>query len=324
MQMKPKLLLTGKTGQLGSELFRLLPAFGEVIAPGRNELDLRDANSIRRVVQEIRPEVIINAAAYTAVDAAENQKAEVYAINAVAPAVFAEEARKIGAAILHYSTDYVFDGSQQTPYEETDIPNPINEYGKTKLAGEQAILASGVPYLIFRTAWLYASRGRNFLLTILRLATEREEIRIVHDQFGAPTWSREIAESTAKILGQLPRDNGAASALSKISGIYHLSAEGVTTWHEFACAILEEARHVANHVPWFGEATNGQPLVARRVIPISTAEYPTQALRPAYSVLSNAHMRRTFGFALSDWRLQLHAFFGAERVAPPSPRPSEH
>jgi dTDP-4-dehydrorhamnose reductase len=301
----------------------LLPALGEVIAPGRNELDLLDANSIRRAVQQIRPEVIINAAAYTAVDAAENQKVEVNALNAIAPAVLAEEAKKIGAAIVHYSTDYVFDGLKKAPYEETDLPNPINEYGKAKLSGEQAIHASGVPYLIFRTAWIYASRGRNFLLTVLRLATEREEIRIVQDQFGAPTWSREIAESTATILGQLARDSGAASALSQVSGIYHLSAEGVTTWHDFSCAILEEARHIASDVPWFREATNGQPLIARRVIPISTAEYPPQALRPAYSVLSNALMRRTFGFALSNWRLQLHAFFGAERGAPASARPSE-
>ena len=321
--MKPKLLLTGRTGQVGSELFHLLPAFGEVVAPGRNELDLLDTNSIRRAVRQIRPEVIINAAAYTAVDAAENQKAEVYAINTVAPAVFAEEAKKIGAAIVHYSTDYVFDGLKREPYEETDLPNPMNEYGKTKLAGDQAIHASGVPYLIFRTAWVYASRGRNFLRTILRLATEREEIRVVQDQFGAPTWSREIAESTVRILGQLPSDSGAASAISQVSGIYHLSAEGVTTWHEFACAILEEARHITGDVPWFREATNGQPLVARRVIPISTAEYPTRALRPPYSVLSNALMKRTFGFALSDWRLELHAVFGAERGAPASPRPSE-
>jgi dTDP-4-dehydrorhamnose reductase len=321
--MKRKLLLTGKTGQVGSELLHLLPAFGEVSAPDRKELDLLDADSIRRAVRQIRPEVIINAAAYTAVDAAENQKAEAYVINTVAPAVFAEEAKKIGAAIVHYSTDYVFDGLKRAPYEETDPANPINEYGKTKLAGEQAIHASGVPYLIFRTAWVYSSRGRNFLLTVLRLATEREEISVVHDQFGAPTWSREIAESTLEILGQLPRDTDAASAFSQVSGIYHSSAEGVTTWYDFACAVLEEARHITGDLPWFREATNGQTLIARRAIPILSAEYRTQALRPAYSVLSNALMRRTFGFAMSDWRLQLHAFFGAERSVPASLRPSE-
>ena len=188
--MKRIILLTGKTGQVGSALLRLLPEIGEVVAPDRYELELLDTNNIRRMVREIRPELIVNAAAYTAVDAAETQEADAYAINAGAPAVLAEEAKKIGAAIVHYSTDYVFDGSKGAPYEETDLVAPINIYGKTKLVGEQAIGTSGVPHLIFRLAWVYGTRGRNFLLTILRLATEREELRIVRDQFGAPTWSK--------------------------------------------------------------------------------------------------------------------------------------
>jgi dTDP-4-dehydrorhamnose reductase len=173
--MKRPILLTGKTGQVGSELLRLLPGIGEVVAPARHELDLLNSDSIRRAVREIRPELIINAAAFTAVDAAETQEAEAHAINAYAPGVLAEEANKIGAAVVHYSTDYVFDGSKTTPYDEQDPPAPINAYGRTKLAGEQAVRATGVPHLIFRTAWVYSTQGRNFLRTILRLATEREE-----------------------------------------------------------------------------------------------------------------------------------------------------
>jgi dTDP-4-dehydrorhamnose reductase len=196
--MKRRILLTGKTGQVGSELMRLLPRLGEVIAPDRLELDLFKASDIRRAVRGIRPELIVNAAAYTAVDAAETQQSDACAINGNAPAVFAEEAKKIGAVLIHYSTDYVFDGSASRPYDETNLFVPINVYGETKLAGEQAIRASGVPHLIFRTAWVYSTRGRSFLLTILRLAAEREELRIVRDQFGTPTWSQEIAEGMHK------------------------------------------------------------------------------------------------------------------------------
>lgn len=309
--MKRTILLTGKTGQVGSELLRLLQEIGEVVAPDRYELELLDANNIRRMVREIRPDLIVNAAAYTAVDAAETQETEAYAINANAPAVLAEEAKKIGAGIVHYSTDYVFDGSKKTPYEETDSVAPTNVYGKTKLAGEQAICTSGVPYLIFRLAWVYGTRGRNFLLTILRLATEREELRIVCDQFGAPTWSREIAEATVKILAQLIGQSSPPSALlSPVSGIYHLSAAGEVTWYDFACAILEEAAHFLPDIFWFDEATSRKPLITKRVIPITTAEYPTPALRPAFSVLSNSRLTRTFGVGLPDWRTQLRLVFG--------------
>jgi dTDP-4-dehydrorhamnose reductase len=198
--MRRTILLTGKTGQFGSELLRLLPELGEVVSPARHELDLRDADSIRRAVRETRPELIVNAAAHTAVDTAERQETDAYAINANGP-----------AAIVHYSTDYVFDGTKRAPYDETDLAAPINAYGRTKLAGEQAIRASGVPYMSFRTAWVYSTRGRSFLRTILRLATEREELRIVCDQFGAPTWSREIAETTVKVLAQFTKQNISAS-----------------------------------------------------------------------------------------------------------------
>lgn len=313
--MKPTILLTGKNGQVGSELVHLLPGLGEVIAPDRHELDLLDADDIRRAVRDIRPQLIVNAAAYTAVDAAESDEANAYAINANAPAVLAEEAKKIGAAIVHYSTDYIFDGSKTAPYEETDPANPINVYGKTKLAGEQAIRNCDVPHLIFRTAWVYATRGRNFMLTILRLATEREELRIVRDQIGSPTWSREIAATTTKILAQVIGRGSTASAFSRVSGTYHMTAAGQTTWCDFAKNILEEASRTPQGIPWFVAATGGRPLVTRRIIPITTGEYPTPASRPAYAVLSNSLLTRSFGVEMSDWRTQLRLAFTIEHKA---------
>jgi dTDP-4-dehydrorhamnose reductase len=315
--MKRTILLTGKTGQVGSELLRLLRELGEVVAPGRHELDLLSADSVRRAVREFRPDLIINAAAYTAVDAAETHEADAYAINATAPGVLAEEAHRIGAVLVHYSTDYVFDGSQRTPYAETDVAAPINVYGKTKLAGEQAVRASGAPYLIFRTSWVYSTRGRNFLRTILRLATEREELRVVRDQFGVPTWSTEIAEATVKILAPLTQQSAPPSTLFlPVSGIYHLTAQGETTWYDFACAILEEAAQLFPDVLWFAEATSRRPLMTRRVIPVSSAEYPTPAPRPAFSVLSNSRLIQTFGIALPDWRSQLRRVFDSNCIAP--------
>ena len=313
--MKQKILLTGKGGQLGSELHCLLPRLGDLVAPDRRELDLLDPDSIRRVVRNIRPQLIVNAAAYTAVDAAEGDEANAYAVNAIAPAVLAEEAKKLGAAVVHYSTDYVFDGAKAAPYEEMDPANPISVYGKTKLAGEQAIRSTGVPHLIFRTAWVYATRGRNFLLTILRLATEKEELRIVRDQIGAPTWSVEIAAATTKILAQVIERGSATSAFSEVSGTYHLTAAGETTWYDFARAILGEASSMPQGIPWFAAATGGHPLITRRIIPITTREHPTPASRPAYSVLSNSLLTRTFGVRMEDWRTQLRLGFATERKA---------
>ena len=305
--MTPKILLTGKNGQVGHDLQRLLPRLGEVVALDRQQLDLARPDEIHRVIREIRPTLIVNAAAYTAVDLAEKEQSLAQAINAEAPAIMAEETKRIGAALIHYSTDYVFDGSKNSPYEETDPTNPINAYGKTKLAGEQAIRDSGVHHLIFRTAWLYSARGKNFLLTILRLATERDELRIVNDQIGAPTWSREIASATAEVLQTIFDRTGNASPWAELSGTYHMTAGGETSWFEFAKAILEEAKKRATSpTPWFAAATHGKPLLAREVTPITTAEYPTPARRPAYSVLSNTHIARTFGIELADWRTQLH------------------
>src|SRR5271154_599031 len=241
--MKARILLVGKNGQIGHDLQQLLPAVGETIALGREDLDLSRPDSIRRAVQHTQPQLIINAAAYTSVDQAESDEPAAYAINALAPAVLAESAKRVGAALIHYSTDYVFDGAKSLPYEENDATNPINAYGRTKLAGEKAIRDSGVAHLIFRTAWVYSTRGKNFLLTIMQLATQREELRIVKDQIGAPTCSRKLAEATARIVSNLPSDARglAAGDLRELSGTYHMTAAGMTSWAEFAGEILANA-----------------------------------------------------------------------------------
>jgi dTDP-4-dehydrorhamnose reductase len=195
-----KILVTGRTGQVGYELERSLQGLGEVIAVNQDQMDLADFDAVRAVIREVRPGLIVNPAAYTAVDKAESEPELAMRINGEAPGVIAEEARKLGAAVIHYSTDYVFDGSKPGAYTEEDTPSPLNVYGRTKLAGEQAVQASGVPHLIFRTSWVYGARGRNFLLTVRRLAAERDELRIVDDQCGAPTWCRTIADTTAHIV----------------------------------------------------------------------------------------------------------------------------
>jgi dTDP-4-dehydrorhamnose reductase len=310
--MKYRILLIGKNGQIGAELAALLPRLGEVTAFDRHQLDLSKPDQIRQAIRNTRPHVIVNAAAYTFVDQAESDESEARVINADAPAVMAEEATKIGAAMVHYSTDYIFDGSKALAYDENDLPNPINVYGKTKLAWEQAIQDAGLPHLIFRTAWVYGTRGRNFLLTILRLATEREELRIVCDQFSSPTWSSEIAKGTARILEQLSGQG--QEAFSKFSGIYHMTAAGKTSWFEFGKAIVEEASRTPQGVWWFAAATGGRPLVTRRVIPVTTEEYPTLARRPAYTVLSNSRLKHMFDFELPDWRTQLHLAFTENQV----------
>ena len=317
--MKPRILLIGKNGQVGHDLQRLLPAYGELTAVDRQQLDLAAPDAIRRGVQEIRPQIIINAAAYTAVDQAEKDELAARAINAIAPGILAEQAKQVGAALIHYSTDYVFDGTKTTPYEEDDAPNPLGAYGRTKLEGEQAIRDSGVAHLIFRTAWVYSTRGKNFLLTILRLATQREELRIVNDQIGAPTLSHELAEATAKVLSQLPAMKNASmdESLAGLGGIYHMTAGGATNWYEFATTILDDASaSIQGKKPaWLLTALNGAPLVTRRVVPITTAEYPTPARRPPYSVLSNERLEKTFGIRLPDWNTQLRRVFevSAER-----------
>jgi dTDP-4-dehydrorhamnose reductase len=307
--MKPTILLTGKTGQLGSELHRLLPKLGEVIAPERSELDLREPEKIRQIMRNAKPQLIVNAAAYTAVDAAETDPATALAVNAEAPRLLALEAKKLGALLVHFSTDYVFDGSKKAPYVETDPVNPLNVYGRTKLAGEEAIRNSDAAHLIFRTSWVYATHGRNFLLTILRLATEREELRIVDDQVGAPTCALDLAEGTTEILAGMIASDKSPFTLREASGTYHMTAAGQTTWYEFAKAILEEAGRAPRNLSWLAAATSGRPLIASRVVPISTEEFLSPTRRPAYSILSNMRTMQTFGVSLPDWRAQLQRCF---------------
>jgi dTDP-4-dehydrorhamnose reductase len=318
-KMKPTILLTGKTGQLGSELHRLLPKLGKVVAPERKELDLREPERIRQFMADAKPQLVVNAAAYTAVDAAETDQANALAVNAEAPRWLALEAKKIGAVLIHFSTDYVFDGSKKAPYVEADSPNPLNAYGRTKLAGEQAIRDSGAAHMIFRTSWVYATHGRNFLLTILRLATEREELKIVDDQVGAPTCAFDLAEATTRIVAGMIGGTKSQFTIPEVSRTYHMTAGGQTTWYEFAKAILEETSRAPQNLPWLTSATKGRPLIARCVLPISTEEFRSPTRRPAYSILSNARLMQIFGVTLADWRTQLQRCFSPESIAAKPP-----
>jgi dTDP-4-dehydrorhamnose reductase len=307
--MKRPILLIGKGGQVGSELAGLLPRLGEVVALGRAELDLSKPEEIREAIRRVQPGLIVNAAAYTAVDQAEKEPSLAQAINSDAPEIMAEEGKKIGASLVHYSTDYVFDGTKNSPYLEDDPTNPLSVYGRTKLAGEQAIRSSGVSHLIFRTAWVYAAQGRNFLRTVLRLATQRDELRIVRDQYGAPTRNVEIAAATIAALAKITERSGGGDGIADLGGTYHMTGAGVTTWYDFAEAILQEASAAPTGSSWLTSALGGLPLRARRVTPITTEEYPTPARRPAYSVLSNAKLAHVFGIELPDWQSQLHCAF---------------
>lgn len=306
---KAQILLIGKTGQVGRELAGLLGRTGKVTALNRQQLDLTKPDEIRRALRGIRPDLIVNAAAYTAVDRAESEEAVARSINAVAPGVLAEEAKKLGALLVHYSTDYVFDGTKKKPYEESDPTNPLNAYGRTKLAGEKAIQQAGPAYLIFRTAWVYAREGRNFLLTILRLTAEKEELRIVQDQIGAPTSSREIAAATVRVLERIRTPAPSGRQWPEIQGIYHMTAGGETNWYAFAKSIVELAGSQSKSESWLADATRGRPFMTRRIVPISTKEYPTPASRPLYSVLSNQRLNQEFGVKLPDWESQLSSIF---------------
>lgn len=274
-----KILLTGATGQVGWELHRALLPLGRVIAPGRDILDLAEPDTIVNLVRELKPDGIINPGAYTAVDLAESEPDRAHQINGLAPGILAEEAQKLGAWLIHYSTDYVFDGSSSTPYLPTDRANPLGVYGKTKRAGEIEIEAVGGDYLILRTAWVYGTRGKNFLRTILRLGRERQELKIVNDQTGSPTWSRLIAQATAQIVPQI----------KGVRGIYHLTTAGSTTWYDFAREILRL------------DPGRLQQIV-ENIRPITTAEYPTPASRPSYSVLNCDSLVQEFDLYLPSWQ----------------------
>lgn len=303
--MKPKILLIGKNGQLGWELNRYLCELGEVIALDRQQLNIVKLELIRNTIRDLRPSLIVNAAAYTSVDRAEIDLTTAQIVNGEAPGVMAEAAKAMGAALVHFSTDYVFDGKQSSPYLESDPPNPINSYGKTKLAGEKAIEAAGIPHLILRSSWVYGTRGKNFLLTIVRLATQKEELRVVDDQIGAPTWSRMIAAKTTEVLSHIYSAEPGGRFSENYTGTYHLTAAGQTSWRGFAQAILDKCSDPSQLGPWFAAAVNSKPLIARKIVPILTAEFPTRAQRPRYSVLSNSKLLQVFGVQLPPWHLQL-------------------
>ena len=302
--MKPRILLIGSTGQVGHELAGTLTRIGEVVVPERAALDLTRTPDVARIIHDAYPQVIVNAAAYTAVDLAEKEPERARAINTEAPAAMAVAAAELNALLVHYSTDYVFDGSKESPYAEDDSTNPLNVYGRTKLDGENAIRDSGCRHLILRTAWVYATRGKNFLLTILRLASQREELRIVSDQIGAPTWAHEIARATSSML---ERHAAAAAGDAPPTGTFHVTAGGTTNWHAFATAILDEAAKLPGANRWLSAALGGGSIVTKRITPIMTADYPTPARRPAYSVLSNERLTHSYRLQLPEWRDQLKA-----------------
>lgn len=283
------ILLTGRNGQVGWELERALTPLGCVVALDHGALDLTKPDRIASVVRETKPNIIVNAAAYTAVDRAESEPESAFAVNAKAPGILAEEAKRLNALLVHYSTDYVFDGKKNTPYTEDDAPNPLNVYGRTKLEGERAIGESGAQHLIFRTSWVYGMRGQNFLLTMLRLGRERDELRIVNDQIGAPTWCRDLAQSTAKVLSELGAKG--TEHRKNVRATYHMTAGGKTSWYGFAERIfLLDTGHKV-----------------RRLVPIPSSEYPLPAKRPGNSVLSNTAFARDWGFSLPDWDESLRA-----------------
>ncbi|QCP50775.1 dTDP-4-dehydrorhamnose reductase [Trinickia violacea] len=283
-----KILVTGRNGQVGWELRRALSPLGEVVALDRSEADLTKPETLGPLVAAVRPDAIVNAAAYTAVDQAESEEAQALRVNAEAVGVLAEAARKHGALMIHYSTDYVFDGASRKPYVETDPVAPLNAYGRTKLAGEQAIEAAGGDWLTLRTTWVYATRGRNFLKTMLRLAGERETLRVVADQIGVPTPARMIADLTAHVVAQAQRER-AAGAFE--SGLFHMTAAGETTWHGFASAIIAAAR-----------ASEQFAVKTTQVEPIPSDAYPTPARRPQYSMLDNGKFDRRFKLNRADWQ----------------------
>lgn len=287
-----KILITGKDGQVGWELQRTLAPYGKIFAYDRHSLDLLDPKAIIQTIRDIQPDIIVNAAAYTAVDKAEIEEKMAHAINAVAPGVIAEEAKRCGALFVHYSTDYVFDGRSQSPYQENDQTCPLNKYGKTKLEGELAIQQVFGKYLILRTSWVYGMRGKNFLLTMLRLAKEKEFLNIVGDQVGAPTWSRLIAGGTAHMVSQFCSFSG-----EDRSGIYHLTAGGQTSWFEFA-------KEIFNHLK------NSSEFPIPKLQQIKTVEYPLPALRPLHTVLSNEKMFHRFKISLPDWKESLFLCMG--------------
>ncbi|MBE2215918.1 MAG: dTDP-4-dehydrorhamnose reductase [Opitutaceae bacterium] len=280
----PRILLFGRIGQVGWELRRTLSPLCDLACVEYPEVDFTKPATVRQAIAGARPQIIINAAAYTAVDKAETEVALATAVNATAPAIMAEEAKKLGALLVHYSTDYVYDGAKTTPYVESDPTGPLGAYGRTKLEGDQAIAAVDCNHLIFRLCWVYGARGANFMLTMQRFAREREKLRVVADQFGSPSWSRMIAETTALALARIQSPDHAA----KLKGVYHLCSSGHTSWHGFASAIIQAMPETERK--------------CREIEAIPTSAYPTPTQRPAYSVMSCAKLEKAFGLRLPDWK----------------------
>jgi len=289
---------------------RTLSPLGDVLGAAFPEVDLARPESVRELVRAIRPDVLVNTAAYTAVDKAESEPAVAMAVNGLAPAVMAEEVARIGGVLVHYSTDYVYDGNKVGPYAEDDPPNPQNVYGRSKLAGDMAVCGGRAAHLVFRTSWVYGNRGRNFLLTMLRLFGQKPEVRIVDDQIGGPTWCRYIAEVSAAVIARCLRDDAAKERLqAEQSGIYHLTAGGATSWFGFASAI-RELRYARG------------PEVGPRLTPIPSSEYPLPAKRPNNSVMSNNKIRNAFGVEQEPWTTHLPRCFGELPLTHhPSPLP---
>ena len=282
-----RILITGRSGQLGAALLRRLSPSNEVYATSRENLDLTRGSAIRDLVREFRPSIIINAAAYTKVDAAESDEAHAFAINAAAPGIMAEEAARCGALLVHYSTDYVYAGHSQLPYREVDPPEPANCYGASKLAGERVVADAGASHLIFRTGWLYSLTGANFLNTIRRLLAQDGDLRIVADQFGGPTWCGTVADSTVEIITPwITNDEHSERLRAERQGLFHLTCGGETSWFSFAQAIASEL----------------EPGSVQRIRAITTSEYPTTAKRPRYTVLDNSKLRAVTGIEQTDWR----------------------
>lgn len=292
------ILITGANGQVGYELARTMQGLGRVVALDRAALDLANLDAIRTTLREIKPSIVVNAAAYTAVDRAESDRDSAFRLNAEAPGVLAQECSKLGALLIHYSTDYVFNGEKEGPYTESDATDPQNVYGASKLAGERAVIDACGAHLIFRTSWVYGARGNNFVQTMLRLGSERDELRVVADQIGAPTWSNTIATSTAHVVA-----SGLSAATADYwverSGVYHLTAAGEASWYDLACATFEIA---------MGDA-------APRVVPIEAKEYPTAARRPLNSRLSNEALKNRFGIRQAHWRTALELCLAGREVS---------
>ena len=284
-------LVTGAEGQVGWEARRAFAPLGSVVAVERRDVDFADVDALRALVRAHRPALIVNAAAYTAVDRAESERDVAFAVNAAAPRALAEEAARLGAVVVHFSTDYVFDGTKDTPYLEDDEPSPLNVYGESKLAGDRAVASSGAAHLVFRTSWVYAARGHNFLRTMLKLAHDRESLRVVADQTGAPTPARLLAEVSAQIVSRYAAD-GALTIPEPRWGIYNVVTRGATTWHAFAQRILElDARRAEQR--------------CREVVPIPTSDYSTAARRPARSLLDVGKLERVYQLRMPAWDEQL-------------------